>query len=207
VGQFLPGSVDWIMVNLLYGCGMRLMECLRLRVKDIDFVQRTVTIRCAKGDKDRVVTLPEKTVEPLRRHLQMTVAELHRQDLSAGIVVSCIPEALARKYPQITTAWTWYWIFPARKRATDPQSGRTKRHHLHETELQRTVKGAIRRAGVLKDGGCHAFRHSFATHLLQDGHDIRTVQELLGHAHVTTTQVYTHVLGKGCAVASPADRL
>ena len=206
MAQLLPGSVDWIMVNLLYGCGLRLMECLRLRVKDIDLAQRSITVRCGKGDKDRVVTLPDKVVEPLQRHLAR-VEELHREDVAAGIPLSCIPESLMRKYPGIASSWSWYWIFPARKRAVDPQSGQTKRHHLHETALQKTVKTAIRRAKVMKHAGCHTFRHSYATHLLQDGHDIRTVQELLGHAHVTTTQIYTHVLGKGCAVASPADRL
>ncbi len=206
VAQFLPGSQEWIMVNLLYGCGLRLMECLRLRVKDLDFDQRTVTVRCGKGDKDRVVTMPETVADPLRRHLGQ-VENLHRQDVAAGIAVSRIPEALGRKYPGIATSWNWCWVFPARKRAVDPQSGVVKRHHLHETALQRSVKTAIRRAGIEKDGGCHTLRHSFATHLLQDGHDIRTVQELLGHAHVTTTQIYTHVLGRGCSVTSPADRL
>ena len=134
VAQFLPGSAEWIMVNLLYGCGLRLMECLRLRVKDVDFEQRTVTVRCGKGDKDRTVTLPERVVEPLRRQL-LQVGDLHRQDVESGIPVSCVPEALARKYPGILSDWRWYWIFPARKRGIDPQSGDMKRHHLHETAL------------------------------------------------------------------------
>lgn len=195
----------WIMGTLLYGCGLRLMECLRLRVKDVDFEKCAITVRCGKGDKDRIVPLPEVTASALQKHLDR-VKRFHAQDAKDHIPVSLL-EGLERKYPNIPFEWGWYWIFPARKRGNDPRSGKLKRHHLHETALQRTVKEAVRAAKIIKPAGCHTFRHSFATHLIEEGVDIRTVQELLGHKDIRTTQVYTHVLNRGCAVKSPADRL
>ena len=191
----------------LYGCGLRLNECLALRVKDIDFDRQTVTVMEGKGNKDRVVMLPQSAAELLRPHLAR-VAELHRQDAANHIGVS-LPGALEKKYPSAPFAWPWYWVFPARKVCTDPRWAleRPKRHHIHETVLQKAMKAAIGKAQVAKHAGCHTLRHSFATHLLEDGYDIRTVQELLGHADVRTTMIYTHVMGKGCSVKSPADRL
>jgi len=176
-------------------------------VKDLDFDRMTVTVMEGKGNKDRVVMLPQSLVEPLRAHLAR-VAELHRQDAANGIGVS-LPGSLGKKYPSAPFAWAWFWLFPARKVCTDPRwaADRPKRHHIHETVLQKAVKAAIGKARVTKHAGCHTFRHSFATHLLEDGYDIRTVQELLGHADVRTTMIYTHVMGKGCHVKSPADRL
>ncbi len=206
MAQFREGSPDWIMVNLLYGCGMRLSECLKVRVRDLNFELCVVTIRRSKGDKDRVVALPEKALSPLQEHLK----DVHRQyqsDKAEGIPVSGIPPGLAKKYPAIATSWEWYYVFPSRKRAPDPQSGVLKRHHLHPSDLQRAVKAAVVAAQVTTPGGCHAMRHSYATHLLQAGYDIRTIQELLGHASVKTTEIYTHVLGKGSSVRSPADML
>ena len=198
-------GTEWLMTALLYGCGLRLMECLRLRVKEIDFVMKTITVRCGKGDKDRVVTLPDSVIEPVKKQLD-SIKWLHERDRQDRIPVSCL-EGLERKYPNIPYEWGWFWVFPARKRAIDPISRQIKRHHLHETALQRIVKIAIRKAGIIKLAGCHTFRHSFATHLLQAGTDIRTIQELLGHKHLETTQIYTHVLNRGCSVKSPMDRL
>ncbi len=195
----------WLMGTLLYGCGMRLMEVLRLRVKDVDFDRHTITVRLGKGDKDRIVPLPDVTAGPLKKHLER-VRKLQEIDAKDRIPVSLL-EGIERKYPNIPFEWGWYWVFPARKRGIDPRSGKLKRHHLHETALQRNVKEAVRAANVIKPAGCHTFRHSFATHLIEDGHDIRTVQELLGHADVRTTQIYTHVMNRGCSVKSPMDRL
>jgi len=205
IGQLY--GTEKLMGLLLYGCGLRLNECLGLRVKDLDFDRMTVTVMEGKGNKDRVVMLPQSLVEPLRAHLAR-VAELHRQDAANGIGVS-LPGSLGKKYPSAPFAWAWFWLFPARKVCTDPRwaADRPKRHHIHETVLQKAVKAAIGKARVTKHAGCHTFRHSFATHLLEDGYDIRTVQELLGHADVRTTMIYTHVMGKGCHVKSPADRL
>lgn len=201
-------GTEKLMAQLLYGCGLRLMECLQLRVKDLDFERMTVTVHEGKGSKDRVVMLPRPLVEPLRMHLAR-LAEMQRADVAGGIGVS-LPGALCKKYPKAPFDWGWYYLFPARKVCTDERwasPDHPLRHHLHETALQRAVKDGIRKAGIVKHAGCHTFRHSFATHLLEDGYDIRTVQELLGHADVRTTMVYTHVMGKGCSVKSPLEGL
>ncbi len=194
----------WLVVSLLYGAGLRLMEGLRLRVKDIDFERCELTLRDTKGGQDRLSMLPTALVEPLRR--QLTRAQLlHEDDRQRRIGVS-LPFALDRKYPNAPTAWPWYYVFPARALARDPRSGEPKRHHLHEDSVQRAVKRAVRAAELSVPASCHTLRHSFATHLLEDGYDIRTVQALLGHKDVKTTMVYTHVLRRGpAAVRSPLD--
>lgn len=196
-----------IMADLLYGSGLRLIECLRLRVKDIDFNRGQITVRSGKGERDRVTMLPEIVRQPLSRHL-IQVKRLHETDLKNGFGNVYLPYALERKYPDAAKEWAWQWIFPAAVISTDPRSGIRRRHHLHESVLQRAVRAAIKKAGIHKPAGCHTFRHSFATHLLEDGYDIRTVQELLGHQNVATTMIYTHVINKGgMGVKSPADRL
>jgi integron integrase len=196
-----------LMVQLLYGCGMRLMECLGLRIKDIDFDKRAITIRCGKGNKDRVTVLPDKAILPLRRHLLKVKAQ-HEQDLRDGAGWVELPTALRRKYPRAGQEWRWQWIFPASRQYRDRETDQRRRHHYHESGLQRTVKQAAWKAGITKRVSCHIFRHSFATHMLEDGTDIRTLQELLGHSSVTTTQIYTHVLNRGASgVRSPLDRL
>lgn len=197
----------WLMANLLYGSGLRLIECLRLRVKDIDFTYRQIIVRDAKGQKDRVTMLPEKLVQPLKTHLKKVKA-LHNKDLQKGFGTVYLPFALERKYPNANKDWGWQYVFPAGRISTDPRSGRKQRHHVGEAILQRAVKQGIRKVGIHKPASCHSLRHSFATHLLEEGHDIRTVQELLGHNSVETTMVYTHVLKKGGrGVPSPADKL
>lgn len=197
----------WIMANLLYGSGLRLIECLRLRVKDVDFERDQITVRSGKGERDRVTMLPEIVKQPLSRHL-IQVKGLHETDLKNGFGSVYLPYALERKYPEASKEWGWQWIFPASDISRDPRSGVRRRHHLHESVLQRAVRAAIKKAGIRKPSGCHTFRHSFATHLLEDGYDIRTVQELLGHQNVATTMIYTHVLNKGgMGVKSPVDRL
>ncbi len=195
----------WLMASLLYGSGLRLMECVRLRVKDFDLARLQITVRDGKGGKDRFTVLPASLAEPLQRQLERTRA-LHELDLREGFGHVHLPYALARKYPVADREWCWQYVFPARHRSRDPRTGREQRHHVAETVLQKAVKRAIRTAGVAKPGSCHTFRHSFATHLLEAGYDIRTVQELLGHASVETTQIYTHVLNRGGrGVKSPLD--
>ena len=193
--------------TLLYGSGLRLLEALRIRVKDLDFARREILVREGKGNKDRVTLLPEIVRGPLTAHLRQ-VRSLHEHDLSEGNGRVYLPEALARKYPQADRQWCWQYVFPARVRSVDPRSGIYRRHHLEETVIQKAVREAVRRSGLAKRASCHTFRHSFATHLLEDGYDIRTVQELLGHSDVRTTMIDTHVLNRGGkAVRSPADRL
>lgn len=196
-----------LMASLLYGTGMRLMDCVRLRVHNIDFEYRQIVIRDSKGQKDRVVPLPLKLAENLKMHLQEVYA-LHRNDLSQGLGRVYLPDALDRKYPNAASEWGWQYVFPSGRLSVDPRSGRVRRHHIHENGLQKAVKKASVKAGIHKKVNCHALRHSFATHLLQNGYDIRTVQELLGHADVSTTMIYTRVLNRGGrGVRSPLDEL
>ena len=195
----------WLMASLLYGSGLRLMECVRLRVKDVDFAQLQIVVREGKGDKDRVTMLPPSLAEPLRRQLERARA-LHEADVREGFGRVYLPYALARKYPNADREWAWQYVFPARQRSLDPRTGREQRHHIAETALQKAVRVAVRAAGIEKPGSCHTLRHSFATHLLESGYDIRTIQELLGHADVQTTMIYTHVLNKGGrGVRSPLE--
>ena len=194
-----------LMAQLLYGSGLRLMECVRLRVKDLDFEQRQITVRDGKGQKDRVTVFPDQLREPLRAHLVL-VQQTHADDLALGHGAVYLPFALERKYPDADKDWSWQYIFPARSLSLDPRSQIIRRHHVDSSSLQKAVKDAVRAAGIAKNASCHTFRHSFATHLLEAGYDIRTVQELLGHADVSTTMIYTHVLNRGgLAVRSPLD--
>lgn len=196
-----------LMASLLYGSGLRLSECLKLRVKDVEFDRHEITVRDGKGGKDRVTMLPNEVERPLATHLQR-VRVLHQKDLDAGWGRVQLPDALARKYPNANTEWAWQWVFPQRRRWCNSKTGEQGRHHLDATALQRAVKEAVRAAGIPKQAGCHTLRHSFATHLLESGSDIRTIQELLGHKDVRTTMIYTHVLNRGASgVRSPLDRL
>jgi integron integrase len=198
-------GVHRLVASLLYGAGLRLLEALRLRVKDVDFNAKQVVVRGGKGNKDRVTPLPTSLQEPLKIHVR-TVRLLHQRDVSEGYGEVQLPRALARKYPGAARSWAWQYVFPAGGRSRDPRTGEVRRHHLHESAVQKAVSASLRRADIPKRGSCHTFRHSFATHLLEDGYDIRTVQELLGHADVRTTMIYTHVLNRGGrAVRSPLD--
>ena len=200
-------GTKWLMASLLYGAGLRLTECLKLRVKDVDFEYRQILVRDGKGAKDRVTMLPQPTIEPLRRQLAAAKV-LHDADLAAGYGDVELPDALARKYPRVPYEWAWKFVFPSARLSTDPRTGVIRRHHVYENYLTRGVKEAVRAARIDKHVSCHTLRHSFATHLLEAGYDIRTVQELLGHADVSTTMIYTHVLNKGGrGVRSPLEVL
>lgn len=209
VGTVLAGleGIPGLVGLLLYGAGLRLLECLRLRVKDVDFAGNLIRVREGKGNRDRVALLPEVIRARLREHL-VGVKRLHERDLTQGAGWVELPDALGRKLPGAARAWAWQWVFPATRTYRDAGSGEVRRHHVHETVVQREVKAAAVRVGLAKRVTCHTFRHSFATHLLEIGYDIRTVQELLGHRDVNTTMIYTHVLNRGPAgVRSPADLL
>ncbi len=195
------------MASLMYGAGLRLLECLRLRVQDVDMAAGQIMVRDGKGFKDRRTMLPEAVRDPLQRHL-VRIREIHQRDLAEGYGRVVLPDALARKYPNAPSTWGWQWVFPQEQRWVNPATGQQGRHHVDESLVQRAVQTAVRRSGIPKHATCHTFRHCFATHLLESGYDIRTVQELLGHKDVKTTMVYTHVLNKGgLGVRSPVDAL
>lgn len=196
----------WLMASLMYGAGLRLMECLRLRVQDIDFARNEITVRDGKGAKDRITMLPKLLKKLLQEHLRKVKA-IHERDLSEGWGRVQMPEALDRKYPNAPADWRWQWVFPQENRWKNRETGEQGRHHVDESIVQRSVKRAVMAASLVKRASCHTFRHSFATHLLEAGYDIRTVQELLGHQDVKTTMIYTHVLNQGPrGVWSPLDQ-
>ncbi len=196
-----------LMAKLIYGTGMRLNECIRLRVQDIDFNRHSITIRAAKGDKDRQTILPNEIAPAIKMHLS-EVYEIYKQDRSENIEGVSLPNALSRKYPNANKEWIWFWVFPANSLSVDPRAKIIRRHHFYPRTLQRQLKEAIKKAGIAKKGTVHTLRHSFATHLLENGHDIRTIQDLLGHANVQTTMIYTHVASKNrLGITSPLDRL
>lgn len=200
-------GTHWLMASLLYGAGLRLMECLRLRIKDIDFGYLQITVRDGKGQQDRLTILPRKLIIPLQQQMAF-VKKIHQTDLQEGFGEVYLPYALERKYPNANREFRWQYLFPSQVRSIDPRSGKERRHHLHHTVLQEAIKEAIRKTGIQKTGSAHTLRHSFATHLLENGYDIRTVQELLGHKSLQTTMIYTHVLKRGGhAIHSPLDSI
>jgi integron integrase len=200
-------GIHRLIALLLYGSGLRVTECLQLRVKDLDLGPGELTVRRGKGGKDRHTVIPQAAQGPLRIQLERVKA-LHERDLAAGAGWVELPGGLAAKYPRAGNSWPWQWVFPARRRYRDGETGRVYRHHLHESAIQRAMAGAVRASGIGKRASCHTLRNSFATHLLEAGYDIRTVQELLGHRDVSTTIIYTHVLNRGGrGIRSPADRL
>ena len=204
--SFLEGQY-LLMAQIMYGCGLRLTECLRLRIKDVDFENDLLFVRSGKGEKDRALVLPEKVKEDLARHIA-SVKELHEQDVRIGHGEVSLPDALEKKYPGAPREWGWQWVFPAQELSVDPRSGKVRRWHLHPGAIQRAVKEAVVKADLPKRASCHTLRHSFAIHLLEAGHNIRTIQELLGHKHVNTTMIYTHVIRKKPSdVRSPLDGL
>jgi integron integrase len=204
--QHVRGT-PWLMASLMYGAGLRLLECCRLRVKDVDLGRGEITVRDGKGRKDRVTVLPGRLAEPLRAHLER-VRRQHLADVEGNAGFVALPDALGRKYPGAAREWAWQWVFPASRLYLDPASGERRRHHVHETVVQREFALGVRASGISKPATCHTLRHSFATHLLDQGYDIRTIQELLGHADVTTTMIYTHVLNRGGrGVRSPLDTI
>ena len=204
--EHLDGD-KWLMASLMYGAGLRLMECLRLRVQDVDFGHGEIVVRNGKGAKDRVTMLPDSLKPPLQAQLRRARA-IHERDLADGWGRVVLPDALDRKYPNAPAQWGWQWVFPQERRWCNKQTGEQGRHHVHQTIIQRAVGEAARASGVAKHVGCHTLRHSFATHLLESGYDIRTIQELLGHKSLNTTMIYTHVLNKGgLGVKSPFDAL
>lgn len=196
----------WIMGMLMYGAGLRISECLQLRIKDVDFGTKRITVKQSKGKKDRIVPLPEKTIERLQRQIEST-KKTHEQDLRDGFGAVEMPDALDRKYPSAPKELGWQWVFPASTRYTIDGTNIQRRHHRHQTALQDMVKAAIRKAGIVKHAKSHTFRHSFATHLLQAGYDLRTIQELMGHSDIRTTMIYLQCAGQGSKVTSPADKL
>jgi integron integrase len=200
-------GIHWLMAMLLYGSGLRLNECLQLRVKDIDFEYKQLTVRDGKGDKDRVTILPNKLINPLKDQIEY-VKGLFEKDIEKGYDSVYLPFALERKYPNASKELGWRFVFPSDNISRDPRSGKRRRHHLNESVLPKAVRRAIKKSGITKQASSHTFRHSFATHLLEEGYDIRTVQELLGHSNVNTTMIYTHVMNKGVmGVKSPADKI
>ncbi len=199
-------GMQQVMTKVLYGSGLRLMECVRLRVKDVDFAYQQITVRDGKGAKDRVTMLSDRLIAPLQEQIERAKL-IHAQDLRAGYGHVYLPYALERKYPSASHEWIWQYVFPAERLSADPRTGVVRRHHVDESGLQKAVKRAAQLASISKRVTCHTFRDSFATHLLEDGYDIRTVQELLGHKDVKTTMIYTHVLNRGGrGVRSPLDR-